>query len=274
MKYTIEGFSQEYAVTLRKNIFTNGKEKLIKIDCTDLVILRWFVDFYPNMRKMSVDGQEYAWLSHQKLAEDMPILDISKRACIDRMQKLVEFGILKYRLLKEGGTFSLYTFGENYENLLRRNEYGIRSNDIGQTREGVGGIRSNDIGAYVQPADKDNNTKDTSNKNSLNNIYNVVLDYLNEKAKTSFRAGSKATQQHINARLAEGYTLDDFKTVIDKKCAEWLGTEFEQYLRPQTLFGTKFESYLNAPVYKRKTYGASGIEIKQQDETDDLAGIL
>ena len=78
-------------------------------------------------------------------------------------------------------------------------------------------------------------------------------------------------QKHIKARLSEGFTIEDFKTVIDKKCAEWLGTDYEQYLRPQTLFGTKFESYLNAPSKARK--GRSGVVIKEPAE-DDLAGIL
>ena len=59
--------------------------------------------------------------------------------------------------------------------------------------------------------------------------------------------------------------------MIDKKCSEWLGTDMEQYLRPQTLFGTKFESYLNAPSKARK--GRSGVAIKEPVE-DDLAGIL
>jgi hypothetical protein len=54
--------------------------------------------------------------------------------------------------------------------------------------------------------------------------------------------------------LAEGFTIDDFKTVIDKKCAEWLGdSKMEPYLRPETLFGTKFESYLNAKVTSKKS---------------------
>ena len=55
MKYTIEGFSQQFASTLKKKIIKNNKEVEIKIDCTDLVILRWFVDFYPNMKKMVVE---------------------------------------------------------------------------------------------------------------------------------------------------------------------------------------------------------------------------
>lgn len=123
MKHTIEGFSQEYAATLKKKVKIKQrgeeKEKEIKIDCTDLVILRWFVDFFPNMKKMIIDGKEYAWLTHKKMLNDLPLLDISKRACIDRMQKLVEFGILEYKLIKDGGTFSLYSFGKNYINLYR-----------------------------------------------------------------------------------------------------------------------------------------------------------
>lgn len=88
---------------------------------------------------------------------------------------------------------------------------------------------------------------------------NALIEYLNEKAKTSYRAKSKSTQQHIKARLNEGFTIDDFKKVIDNKCAEWLGTEFEKYLRPETLFGTKFESYLNAKNNQsRRSHSAEG----------------
>ena len=76
--------------------------------------------------------------------------------------------------------------------------------------------------------------------------YQIIIDYLNEKVGSKYRANNKSTQQRINARLKEGYTVDDFKTVIDKMCAKWKGTEYEEYLRPQTLFGTKFEGYLNS----------------------------
>ena len=94
MRYTIEGFSQEYAMTLRKKVIKRNKEIEIKIDCTDLVILRWFVDFYPNMKKMIVDGREYAWLTHNKLKNDLPLIDISTEAFNERMKKLVEFKVL------------------------------------------------------------------------------------------------------------------------------------------------------------------------------------
>ena len=165
MKYTIEGFSQAYAMTLKKEVEVNGKTKTIKIDCTDLVILRWFVDFYPNMKKIDVDGVQYAWLTHKKLLTDLPLIDISKRAFIERMQKLVEFGILSYKLLKEGGTFSLYGFGENYKNLINDDTKidGVCAQpDTGYTFEQHRGIRSNDIGGDVQTYNKDTSINDTS----------------------------------------------------------------------------------------------------------------
>lgn len=84
-----------------------------------------------------------------------------------------------------------------------------------------------------------------------NNIYTPVVTYLNEKAGTKYRASSAKTQKVIHARVAEGFTLEDFMAVIDKKTAEWMGTEWEKFLRPETLFGPKFEIYLNQNTTKK-----------------------
>lgn len=105
-------------------------------------------------------------------------------------------------------------------------------------------------------------------KEKKKEIYKSIIDRLNEKAGTNYRATSKATQSHINARLAEGYTLEDFFTVIDKKCAEWRGTDMEKYLRPETLFGSKFENYLNAPASRKQTKGEGGIAVDLNAPTD------
>ena len=90
-----------------------------------------------------------------------------------------------------------------------------------------------------------------SNSN-INNIYKQICDYLNEKAKTNYRPTTKNTISAINARLKDNYTLEDFKTVIDKKCDEWLGTDMEKYLTPDTLFRpSNFEKYLNQKIIKK-----------------------
>lgn len=294
MKYTIEGFSQEYAMTMKKQVTVRNKIVTKQIDCTDLVILRWFVDFYPNMKKIEVDGKQYAWLTHSKLLKDLPIIDISKRSFIDRMQKLVEFEILDYKLLKEGGTFSLYGFGKNYINLVQSDR--MQSNntgDDGQTAQGeqsnkpqgsgsnnTGVVQSTDTGEVVQPANKDSSINDSSfNDSSIKNksiIYKEIVDFLNEKAGTAYRPTTKKTQTLIDARMHEGFTVEQIKIVIQKKCDDWLGNaKMEEFLRPLTLFGDKFESYLNAPVSEKKKFGATGVEIKKPTEQDDdLKGIL
>ena len=74
-----------------------------------------------------------------------------------------------------------------------------------------------------------------------------VIDYLNQKAGTKYRATTAATKRLVGARLKEGFTVDDCKKVIDNKVADWLTDEkMKNYLRPNTLFqASKFESYLN-----------------------------
>lgn len=80
-----------------------------------------------------------------------------------------------------------------------------------------------------------------------------IVAYLNSKLGTHYKPKSKETLKRISARLREGFTVEDFRTVIDKKTASWQGTDMAQYLRPETLFGTKFEGYLNEIQSKPKT---------------------
>jgi len=95
-----------------------------------------------------------------------------------------------------------------------------------------------------------------------------VIDYLNEKTertgKDRYSSTSIKTKTLIKSRLREKYELEDFKIVIDKKCKEWLGTDMEKYLRPETLFGNKFESYL-----KQKTITTK--KPKFQKQNNDFA---
>lgn len=77
-----------------------------------------------------------------------------------------------------------------------------------------------------------------------------VIEYLNSKTGKHFRPTNKAAKRVINARLNEGYTLDDFYKVIDIKVAEWAGTDYEKYLNHETLFGNKMDKYLNQPAQK------------------------
>jgi uncharacterized phage protein (TIGR02220 family) len=99
-------------------------------------------------------------------------------------------------------------------------------------------LLSTDINQVLNEPNTDN-TKD-------NIPYKEIVDYLNEKLSTSYRHTTKKTRELIQARWNDKNRLEDFKKVIDIKAAEWLNdSEMNKYLRPETLFGTKFESYLN-----------------------------
>lgn len=90
----------------------------------------------------------------------------------------------------------------------------------------------------------------------------IPIAYLNQVANKRYKFVDK-TKRLLLARFKEGYTLEDFKQVIDIKTAEWKDSpEFSKYLRPETLFGTKFDGYLNQ---KPKT-----IKGKSEDNFPDL----
>lgn len=113
-------------------------------------------------------------------------------------------------------------------------------------------------------------------KRKKDNIpYAEVISYLNEKAGTKFKSDSSNTQRFIKARFSDGFTLEDFKKVIDTMCEKWKSNEkMKQYLRPQTLFGTKFESYLNlAPKDKvhRTEKPKAEIAKETQDEEPEMS---
>jgi len=87
--------------------------------------------------------------------------------------------------------------------------------------------------------------------------YQEILEYLNEKTKKNFNHKAEAHRKLIRARWNEGYTVDNFKTVINNKVSQWLGKfdrdnkPLDRYLRPSTLFAqTHFDNYLNETVSK------------------------
>ena len=96
---------------------------------------------------------------------------------------------------------------------------------------------------------KENNINNLKNINIKNKeIYKEIINYLNLKTNSNYKYTTNKTQKLIQARINEGFNLEDFKKVIDKKTREWLkDKKMNMYLRPETLFGTKFESYLNSP---------------------------
>ncbi|ABK88177.1 TPA: conserved phage C-terminal domain-containing protein [Bacillus cereus] len=99
---------------------------------------------------------------------------------------------------------------------------------------------------------KDNMSSDQKERSKDYIPYEDIVSYLNEQAGKSFKHKTAKTRSLIKARFKDGFTIDDFKQVIDIKTAQWLTDQnMNQYLRPETLFGTKFEGYLNEKGAKK-----------------------
>lgn len=117
---------------------------------------------------------------------------------------------------------------------------------------------------YSSVEQKEEKTKDKE-------IYKRVIDYLNKTADKSFKSTTKKTISLIDARLKEGFTEEEFYKVIDNKVLNWLDDDkMNAYLRPETLFGNKFESYLNETP-KKDLKGNEGVKGKIKANNNKFA---
>lgn len=103
-----------------------------------------------------------------------------------------------------------------------------------------------DINNNIKSCKQDNTpSKKQKNDTEFLDFKKKCIEYLNKVIGANYKADNKATVRALKARYNEGFTFEDVKTAIDKKAAEWLGTDMEKYLRPATLFGNKLEAYVN-----------------------------
>jgi uncharacterized phage protein (TIGR02220 family) len=81
-----------------------------------------------------------------------------------------------------------------------------------------------------------------------NEVYEDIVNFLNQATGKNYKTNSVINRKFITQRLNDGFTLEDFRQVISVKSTNWLGSKMEQFLRPETLFSNKFESYLNENI--------------------------
>lgn len=125
--------------------------------------------------------------------------------------------------------------------------------------------RQMEINQTDTPIPDINTDKKNTDRESI--PFSEIIRHLNSKAGTSFRASSKDTQKHILARWNEGYRLEDFFKVIDAKASEWrYDKKMAPYLRPSTLFGTKFESYLQQYKEPQKKADIDGSDLARNED--------
>ncbi|UBK54512.1 conserved phage C-terminal domain-containing protein [Clostridium perfringens] len=222
MKYTIHGLSQS---------------KLIEagLDNDDALILSVIKDMYSskNMQFQIIDGERFIWIDQGYLFSQIPIIG-SQRKLQRKLKALCDENYLERRLLFEKdsvkGKFSYINITKKLDLLSEYLPYDKMSQ----------GLRQSGIRVTTECRNKDSSIRDTNNI-----IYSRIIEYLNSKTGKSYKSTTRKTQSLIKARIDEGFNEEEFFKVIDNKVAEWKGTEYEKYLRPETLFGNKFEGYLN-----------------------------
>ncbi len=236
MKYTIHGLSQS---------------KLIEagLDNDDALILSVIKDMYSskNMQFQIIDGERFIWIDQGYLFSQIPIIG-SQRKLQRKLKALCDENYLERRLLFEKdsvkGKFSYINITKKLDSLSEYLPYDKMSQ----------GLRQSGIRVTTECRNKDSSIRDTNNI-----IYSRVIEYLNSKTGKSYKSTTRKTQSLIKARIDEGFNEEEFFKVIDNKVSEWKGTEYEKYLRPETLFGNKFEGYLN------QDFGAGTKEISKSN---------
>ena len=235
MKYTIEGFSQKVA-------------KDLGLDALDLIILRWFVDFKDsgNMRTEFINGEKYYWIRHKKLTDELPILSMQTNAFYRRLRKICECGVLKRVLLKENGSYTYYTLGENFIKLISTQSPSHSKSSkktkkkSSLTKDEISSLMS-DIDAYeksAEPFDKVNNLNNLDEENlSLNtsSISSELSPSSLEQLPTSSEQPPSSLKQLPTSFESSPSSLEQLPTSLEQSPSslEQLPTSFEQ---PPTSF--------------------------------------
>lgn len=165
MKFSIHGFYQLRAVELG---LTND----------DLLVLRWFVDFAgtKKMKTIIEDDGIYYWINYKTVLEDLPVLRISKQTLKKKhFDNLCNKNVLKHKHIKDGGSFSYYAYGINYDTLvyLQEEDSSLKNND--PTSEFTKGCVQNEQGGtseFTEGVGSNLPNKDTSiiNTSIINNV--------------------------------------------------------------------------------------------------------
>jgi uncharacterized phage protein (TIGR02220 family) len=176
-------------------------------------------------------------------------LQMSETRFSKHMNPLIALGVVSVTRERNGNVYGKNIYTINHEIQIIENQDSRCSENESAENESAENLSTNSNSINIKNINNKNinnkEHKDIVEKNLDKPPYKEIIDYLNAKTNKSYQYQGTSTQRHINGRFKEGYTLDDFKKVIDIKTAEWKEGKMEQYLRPETLFGTKFEGYLN-----------------------------
>lgn len=192
----------------------------------------------------SLDNEEGCFASNDHFSK---FFSLSKNRCSEIIKSLEKKGYITIEYVYQQGSKAI---SKRVIKCVRKIDEGIREidNPTRKTEDGYSEKCEDNNTSFSNTFNNTSNKKDIVEQSSTAPIpYEEIVQYLNQKTGKNFKSTSKATQRHIKARFTDGFVLDDFKQVIDNKCGDWLrDRKMKEYLRPETLFGAKFESYLNS----------------------------
>ena len=222
--------------------------------------------------------------SYRKMQDELEYIENNavkqySLSTIDRMvNKLKDKEMIKTKTTGLGTLFTITNYAK-YQDKEDKKDKEIKElrTQLEQQRNAVGTAaeQQRNNKNYVNKVNKVNKDKkeiDISNSCPVEKKqdipYKEIVNHFNDRTGSQYKSTTNKTKELIKARWNEGFRLKDFKTVIDKKCVEWMSDEeMEKYLRPITLFGPKFESYLNQLSVKKS---GQSKEDKQVDMMKDL----
>lgn len=165
------------------------------------------------------------------------------------LAKLIQFRVIVEIKVASFNTPRVIAFNKNFDEWELNSRQGAKILTPNKDATTTGSRLTTSTGSKF--IDQERNNKEIYKENNIvvskrtEIPYQEIIDYLNEQTGKAFKSNTVKTRKFIQARFSEGYKTDDFKRVIRQKVQDWKGTEQDKYLRPETLFGTKFEGYLN-----------------------------
>jgi len=193
------------------------------------------------------DGNVFQYYTNEQLMVD---LNSSEKTIIKFKKELKDVGLLKE--VRQGNNLPNRIYISAVDGTVNSTVSELEILQYGTVNNTVSELE-------ILQTNKTNNNEIDNNNNKLS-ICKEVISYLNLKAKKNFKVDTASHQKFIKARLKEGYVLEDFKKVVDIMVAKWKGTEYEQYLQPQTLFGNKMDNYLNQPMPRKAQSFQSAVD--------------
>lgn len=246
-----------YWLKLKEDYFTNPKiKKLRKIaggDTFTIIYLKMQLLSVSNQGVVEFEGIENTFEEELALKLDEDLDNVQLTLAYLKGQGLIETNNNEYLLVD-----ACNNIGSECDSAKRVREFREKKNKVLQCNGDVTPVLQNSI-SISNSISKSNNIE----------IYKEVIDYLNQKAGTHYRQ-VESNYKHIKARLQE-FSVEELKQVIDKKCKEWIGTDFEKYLTPETLFRpSNFEKYLNQNIKPKNNGKQAPRREYTQEELDSM----